>query len=59
MTKQEVIDALRELSEGLGPIVDITPEAETSSDEEHRGGVLADLEDEPQEDKKVTDADSN
>ena len=59
MTKQEVIDALRELSEGLGPIIDITPEAETSSDEEHRGGVLADLEDEPQEDKKVSDDNSN
>ena len=60
MTKQEVIDALRELSEGLGPIVDITPEAEaTPSDEKHRGGVLADPEDEPQEDKKFTDADSN
>jgi len=59
MTKQEVVDALRELSEGLGPIIDITPEAETSSDEEHRGGVLADLEDEPQEDQKVSDDKSN
>jgi len=60
MNRQEVEDALRQLSEGLGPIIDITPQAEaTPSDEEHRSGVLADIEDEPEEDQKVTDTNSN
>ena len=60
MTRDEVETELERIRRGFGEIIDITPEAEaTPSDEEHRGGVLADIEDEPEEGEKVTDADSN
>ena len=60
MTRDEVEAELERIRRGFGEIIDITPEAEaTPSDEEHRSGVLADPEDEPEEGEKVTDTNSN